>query len=99
MGRTLDFTRRNAGRRTELEVHDELGAQTIASGFPLLGMDYEREGSRVDVMLGDAAGTERHLRHTVRQATRLEVHRAPDGRDGALRVTDRTGEILLTLTS
>lgn len=99
-GRFLDdFTRRNGGRVTTLEIHDDFGAQTVVSGYPLLGMDYEREGTRVDFMLGDVAGTERHLRHSVMHATRIEVHRTPDGRDVALRVTDWSGAALLTLKS
>lgn len=92
-----EFTRRNAGRLAELEVGDYLGVQTVVAGYPLLGMDYEPDGARVDVMLGDAAGTERHLRHTVRYARTLEVHRGPDGRDLTLRISDRLGETLLTL--
>ena len=92
-----DFTRRNAGRTATLEIHDDFGAQTVAGGYPLLGMDYEREGARVDFMLGDAAG--RHLRHSVVHASAIEVHRAPDGRDSALRVTDRSGAALLTLAT
>ena len=94
-----DFTRRNAGRRAELEVHDYLGVQTVVKGYPLLGLDYERDGARVDIMLGDTAGTERHLRHSIRYTTAIELHRAPDGRDGVLRVADRLGQTLLTLTS
>ena len=90
------FTARNLGRVAELEVHDHLGAQTVVRGYPFLGIDYEREGPAVDVVLGDSAGTERHLRHTVRHATVIEVHRAPDGRDEALRVGDRFGQVLLT---
>ena len=92
-----EFARRNAGRPVDLELHDHLGAQTIVSGYPLLGIDAALGGRTIDVMLGDPAGTEKHLRHTVRFPTGIAVYRAPDGRDAALRITDRFGAILIEL--
>lgn len=90
------FTSRNFGRRAALDVYDHLGAQTVVIGYPFLGIDYEREGAQVDLMLGDPAGTDRHLRHTVRRAVEMQLHRTADGQDAALRVSDGVGQVLLT---
>lgn len=92
-----DFTRRNAGRQVDLEVRDHVGTQTFVSGYPLLGVDAVHGGRGIHIMLGDRAGTERHLRHTVRFPSAIAVHRAPDGRDAELRIVDRFGELLLKL--
>lgn len=92
------FTNRNAGRRANLEIHNQqVGAQTTVIGYPFLGIDFDRHGSRVDIMLGDVEGTARHLTHTVRRVQRIQVYRTPDGRDAALRLTDRFGHTLLTI--
>ena len=92
------FTNRNAGRRVNLEIQNQqVGAQTTVVGYPFLGIDFDRHGSRVDIMLGDVEGTARHLTHTIRRVQRIQVYRTPEGRDAALRLTDRFGHTLLTI--
>ena len=91
------FTQRNAGRRTRLDIHNaQLGAQTTVTGSPLVGIDYDGHAGVVDIMLGDFAGTGRHLTHTARRTQSIEVYRHADGRDGALRISDRFGHAILT---
>ena len=60
-----DFTRRNKGRRVTVEVDaPELGAQMLGRGA-LMGVTYDPHDQRVEIMLGDAKGTRRHLMHSI----------------------------------
>jgi nucleotide-binding universal stress UspA family protein len=60
-----EFTRRNKGRRVAVEVDDpELGAQMLGRGA-LVGVTYDPHDQRVEIMLGDAKGTRRHLMHSI----------------------------------
>ena len=54
-GRMLnEFTRRNSGRRTILEVDDlEIGAQAQEYNYPLLGASYSERDKTLELMLGD----------------------------------------------
>jgi nucleotide-binding universal stress UspA family protein len=69
---TLDtFTRRNAGRSVMLEVDDpDTGARVTSHGYALMGVTYEPQARRVEIMLGDKGRPFHHL-------TRSVVH--PDG--------------------
>jgi len=60
-----EFTRRNKGRRVAVEVDDpELGAQMVGRGA-LVGVTYDPHDERVEIMLGDAKSTRRHLMHSI----------------------------------
>lgn len=92
-----DFTRRNAGRRVNLEIlTSELGAQSASVNFPLYGMDFDREADAVEIMLGDAERRRRHLTHSVRGVRAIEISRFAEGTDWALRLLHEGGETLLT---
>lgn len=92
------FTRRNAGRRTALEVDDpELGAQAQEHDYPLLGAAYDHHDGRVEIMLGDFSGPERHLTRNIPGVTAIDLIRDEQGRDWMLRIVHGAGQTLLTL--
>jgi len=91
-----DFSRRNAGRPTRLELDDgEMGAQWCELDLLFSGAAYEPRFRRVEVMLADG-GTE-HLTHSVEGVTGLDVLRGSDGRDQVLRIGYAGGQALLVL--
>lgn len=92
-----DFTRRNAGRATRLEIDDaELGAQLGELNLTLRGVAFEPRFRRVEIMLSDGGPTE-HLTHSVEGVSDLSVLSGGDGRDVTLRIGHPDGQILLTL--
>ncbi|MDB4892509.1 MAG: putative universal stress protein [Gemmatimonadetes bacterium] len=95
-----DFSKRNAGRRTILEVDDlELGAQAQEYNWPLLGTSYSERDGRVDLMLGDRAAGGRHLSRSIGSVTAVDVLTDGAGHDVALRVQHGTGQTLLTFAA
>ena len=89
------FTRRNAGRRADLQVDDpEIGAQTQERGYAFLGADYDPHHARVGLMLG-AAGGNAHLGRGITNADSLAIVCDEHGRDLALRVRHGHGQTLL----
>lgn len=98
--RLQEFTRRNAGRRSRLEVDDgDLGAQALAHDYPLLGVDYDEKDERVEIMLGDRAGGRRHLTHRIEAPTAIGILEGHDASDDALRIAYDGGQVLLTFES
>ncbi len=92
-----DFTRRNAGRRTILEVDDlEIGAQAQEYNYPLLGASYNARAGRFDLMLGDRVAGGRHLSRSIGNVAALDVLTNADGSDVALRVQHGASQTLLT---
>jgi nucleotide-binding universal stress UspA family protein len=91
------FARRNADRRTALEVDDpRLGAQVQQTGYALLGATYDPHDRRVELMLGDPAGGTAHLTRTIDGVESVAVATGPTGRDEALRITQDHAQTLLT---
>jgi nucleotide-binding universal stress UspA family protein len=96
--RLADFTRRNAGRRTSLEVDDpSLGAQSQQTGYPLRGVAYDRHDRRVEVMLGadDAEGP--HLTRSIAGVDAISILNGADRRDRALRIAHGRGQTIVQL--
>lgn len=92
------FTKRNAGRRTALEVDDpDYGLLIQEHGYPLLGVAYDHHDQRVEIMLGDFHGTRRHLSRGISNVRSVDVLRDAGGRDRVLRVAHGRGQTLLTL--
>jgi nucleotide-binding universal stress UspA family protein len=92
------FTKRNAGRRTSLEVDDpDYGVLIQEHGYPLLGVAYDRHDQRVEIMLGDLSGTRRHLTRGISNVRSVDLLRDAFGRDRVLRVAHGRGQTLLTL--
>lgn len=96
--RLRDFSRRNAGRATRLEIdHDELGAQWQEVALTLRGVGMDPRSGRIEIMLDDGDRLGAHLTHSIRQATDVAVVAGSDGRDSVLRIAHPGGQSLLTL--
>lgn len=94
------FTKRNAGRRTILEVDDlELGAQAQEYNYPLLGTSYDERADRLELMLGDTGVGGRHLMRSIGGVRAVDVLTDSEGRDVALRVQHGTSQTLLTFAA
>ena len=60
-----DFTRRNAGRQARIEIDDPgIGAQMLGNGT-LVGVTYDTHDRRIEIIVGDANVTRRHLMHSI----------------------------------
>ncbi len=95
-----EFSRRNLGRRGTLEIDDlDIDAQAQAFDFPFAGVDWDRNDERVEIMLGDASRSGRHLTHSVSGVTSVAVMRDEHGRDLALRIAHGMGLTLFTFAS
>lgn len=95
-----NFSRRNVGRRTILEVDDlELGAQAQEYNYPLLGTTYDERADRVELMLGDATAGGRHLTRSIGSVRAVDVLTDGEGHDVALRVQHGTSQTLLTFAA
>jgi nucleotide-binding universal stress UspA family protein len=95
-----DFTHRNAGRRTILEVDDlEIGAQAQEYNYPLVGASYSERDGRLDLMLGDPFAGGRHLSRSIGSVDAVDVLTDGDGHDVALRVQHGASQILLTFAA
>ena len=93
-----DFTRRNAGRPTRLEVDDpEIGAQVQERNCRLLGTAYDPRDRCVEVMTGDFGTPDGHLTHTIRNVTDVWVLTDSGGRDEALCIAHGRGQTLVRL--
>jgi Universal stress protein UspA and related nucleotide-binding proteins len=94
------FSRRNAGRRTILEVDDlDLGAQGQEYNYPLLGTTYDERAACVELMLGDAAAAGRRLTRRIGGVSAINVLSDGEGRDVALRVQHGASQTLLTFAA
>jgi nucleotide-binding universal stress UspA family protein len=94
------FGRRNAGRRTILEVDDlELGAQAQEYNYPLLGTTYDLRSASVELMLGDTGIGGRHLTRRIGGVSAVDVLTDGAGTDVALRVQHGTSQTLLTFAA
>jgi nucleotide-binding universal stress UspA family protein len=95
-----DFGKRNAGRRTILEVDDvEIGAQAQEYNYPLGGTTYSERDGRVDILLGDRVAGGRHLSRSIGSVIAVDVLTDGAGHDVALRVQHGTGQTLLTFAA
>ncbi len=92
------FTKRNAGRRSTLEVFDpDFGAQVQEHDYPFLGAAYDHHDRRVELMLGDFGIPGRHLTRGISNVTSIDELRDEKGRDWILRIRHGQGQTILTL--
>jgi hypothetical protein len=81
-----------------MEVDDpDFGMLVQEHGYPLLGVAYDHHDKRVEIMLGDLTGTQRHLTRGISNVRAVDVLRDASGRDLVLRVAHGPGQTLLTL--
>jgi nucleotide-binding universal stress UspA family protein len=92
-----EFTRRNRGRRTALEVDDpSIGAQTQEIGYALLGASYDPNDARAELMLGLPLANSPHLTRSIGGVDSIAVLTSPTGADLGLRISHGEGQTLLT---
>ncbi|HZI26877.1 MAG TPA: universal stress protein [Gemmatimonadaceae bacterium] len=92
------FSKRNLGRPTSIEVDDPaLGAQGQESGYPLLGVAFDHNDQRVEIMVGDFQGTAHHLTRSIGDIKSIDILRDAKGRDWVLRIAHGSGQTILTL--
>ena len=98
-GAALDeFTRRNVGRRAAIEVDDpEIGAQMLGRGA-LVGVTYDAHDRRVEIMVGDAHRSRRHLMHSVPNVDSISVTADERGASEALELRHGHGHTLVLVT-
>ena len=95
-----EFTARNLGRRTVLEIDDlEIGAQGQEHNYPLIAAMFDSREQRVQLMLGDSGTSGRHLTRSIGGITALDVLTDGQGRDVALRIEHGIGQTLLTFAA
>jgi universal stress protein E len=94
-----EFTRRNKGRRVAVEVDDpELGAQMLGRGA-LIGVTYEPHDQRVEIMLGDAHRTRRHLMHSIAGVDSIAMTTENRSGNEALELRHGSGHTLVMVGS
>lgn len=93
-----DFTRRNVGRRTRLEVDDPLlGAQPQEGDYPLAGVTFDPANDRVELMLGELGAGEPHLTRSIGDVDAIDILTNEAGQDVALRLRHGMGQTILTV--
>lgn len=91
-----EFSKRNAARRATLEIDDPaIGSQSEVVDFPFLGADYDRQSGRVEIMLGEFTGSDRHLTHSMERISSIDILKDETGKDMALRVAYEGGQALV----
>jgi hypothetical protein len=94
-----EFTRRNVGRRARLELDDPaLGAQVQERDETVLGVAYDRQDARLQIMLGDIDGGNRHHMRSIGGVTAVDLLTASSGRDLVLRIAHGHGRVQTLLT-
>lgn len=91
-----DFSKRNQGRPTRIELISEaLGAQPEAEMLPLMGVSFERKGSEagnVEITLaGLTAADTRYLRHAIINPKEIVPKTGADGREDGLEIEASDG--------
>lgn len=90
------FSRRNAGRRCEVEVDDpDIGAQRQETGYAFLGASYDPHDGRVELMIGGSHAGATHLSRGVSAVQSVAVLSDGDERDLGLCLRHGKGQTLL----
>ena len=90
------LTRRNVGRRTLLEIDDlAVGAQTQEMAYPFSGVTYDRHDDAITLFFGEPRRDRPHLAHRVPRPTSIDLLRAENGSDHALRIGYEGGQALI----
>ena len=86
------FSQRNAGRRIELQSsYPKLAAETLETGFALLGTVYDPHDEVVELMFGNRAGSSNCFTRGIRHIHALTVNTTEGGVDVGLRIDHRDG--------
>ncbi len=91
------FVRRNADRRTTLEIDDrDIGAQVQESGYALVGATYDAHDQHLALMFGGGATGRPHLTRSLGSVRSIAVASGPRDQDRALCIESEGGSALLT---
>jgi nucleotide-binding universal stress UspA family protein len=91
-----DASKRNAGRRLDIEVDDpSIGAQVQAAGYFLRGIDYDPAERCVEVMVDDGPGGTAHLSRSIANVRSIAIAATPAGRDLAIEIAHGRGHTLI----
>jgi nucleotide-binding universal stress UspA family protein len=94
------FTKRNAGRRTRLEVDDPaIGVHIQESGYALIGATCDPRDGHIELMLGVPHAKDPHLTRTITGVDFLSILADATGRELGLCIRHGEGRTLLTLAS
>jgi len=92
-------TERNAGRHATLEADGAaIGAMVHVVDLPFIGADYDHRDGRVEILLGDFVGSDRHFSRNISNPVSIAVLKAPNGKDSVVCVTYKGGQTLVTFT-
>jgi nucleotide-binding universal stress UspA family protein len=93
-----DFSRRNAGRLSLLEVDDaDIGAQAQEFDYPFQGCVFDHNDQRIALMFGgDASAGRHHLTRGIANPVSVDILTDRGGTDIAMRVAHGQGQTLLT---
>ena len=92
------FSHRNARRRVELQCcYPMLAAETLETGFALVGSMYDPHDQRVELMFGDPDDGAKHFTRGVGHIRAITVMTDANGSDRGLQIDHREGQTLLTL--
>jgi len=93
-----EFSRRNRGRRSLLEINDPaVGAQVEMKGYCLLGATYDVPSKRVQLMFGSTDTAEPHLVRGISNVKAVEILTDENDSDTALSIVNDDGQTLLLL--
>lgn len=94
------FSRRNAGRLVDVDVHAPAwGLQHTGRGVPLRGVDFDPRADRVELMVGEPDGSRCHFTHVVPEPVHVEVVSDEEGHDRRLLVEGRESRMSVTFPS
>ena len=94
------FSRRNVHRRTTLQSsYPKLGAETMETGFALIGAMYDPADERIELMFGDPGGTSAHFTRSIARVRTITILTGGDGADTGLQIDHNDGLTLVTLFS
>jgi nucleotide-binding universal stress UspA family protein len=92
-----EFSRRNVGRRTMVEVIDAtIGAQVLESGFALQGATYDPSDRRVELMLGNGEPSMHHVTRAIGNVESVTIATDAHGCDLGMSIAHGTGQTVLT---
>ena len=90
MYRTNDFLqfygKENYGRPTRLCVFEGGNDYWIEDGLPLNGVDFDKHGNSVQIMLGD------ELTHVIKEVKNIKISFSASGLNDGLDITDAEGK-------
>ena len=80
------YSKENSGRPTRLGVFDNENDYWIEDGILLGGIDFDKHGDSIEIMLGDV------MTHTVKNVKMIKISFSLNGVNDGLDITDSEGK-------